>query len=50
MSNQHSTPSGDLVVFAYDGSELAIEEAGRQLAPGRDALVVTRPEGRVSEL
>jgi nucleotide-binding universal stress UspA family protein len=32
------------VVFAYDGSELAklaIEEAGRQLAPGRDALVLT---------
>jgi nucleotide-binding universal stress UspA family protein len=31
------------VVFAYDGSELAklaIDEAGRQLAPGRDALVV----------
>jgi nucleotide-binding universal stress UspA family protein len=32
------------VVFAYDGSELAklaIEEAGRQLTPGRDALVLT---------
>lgn len=32
------------VLFAYDGSDLAklaIEEAGRQLAPGRDALVVT---------
>jgi nucleotide-binding universal stress UspA family protein len=32
------------VVFAYDGSDLAkvaIEEAGRQLAPGRDALVLT---------
>jgi nucleotide-binding universal stress UspA family protein len=31
------------VVFAYDGSDLAklaIEEAGRQLGPGRDALVV----------
>jgi nucleotide-binding universal stress UspA family protein len=31
------------VLFAYDGSELAklaIEDAGRQLAPGRDALVV----------
>jgi len=31
------------VLFAYDGSELAglaIEEAGRQLAPGRDALIV----------
>jgi nucleotide-binding universal stress UspA family protein len=32
------------VVFAYDGSELAklaIDEAGRQLDPGRDALVLT---------
>jgi nucleotide-binding universal stress UspA family protein len=32
------------VVFAYDGSELsklAIDEAGRQLAAGRDALVLT---------
>lgn len=32
------------VLFAYDGSELAKEaigEAGRQLAPGRDALVLT---------
>jgi nucleotide-binding universal stress UspA family protein len=32
------------VVFAYDGSELAklaIDDAGRQLAPGRDALVLT---------
>jgi nucleotide-binding universal stress UspA family protein len=31
------------VLFAYDGSELAklaIEQAGRELAPGRDALVV----------
>ena len=31
------------VLFAYDGSELAqlaIEQAGRQLAPGRDALVL----------
>jgi nucleotide-binding universal stress UspA family protein len=30
------------VLFAYDGSELArlaIEEAGRQLAPGREALI-----------
>ena len=46
-----STPAGDTaaaapigaVLFAYDGSELAqlaIEQAGRQLAPGRDALVV----------
>ena len=35
-------PSGP-VLFAYDGSELAelgIEQAGRQLAHGRDALVV----------
>jgi nucleotide-binding universal stress UspA family protein len=33
-----------LVVFAYDGSDLAklaIDEAGQQLAPGRDALVLT---------
>jgi nucleotide-binding universal stress UspA family protein len=32
------------VLFAYDGSDLAklaIQEAGRQLAPGRDALVLT---------
>lgn len=32
------------VVFAYDGSDLAklaIAEAGRQLPPGRDALVLT---------
>ena len=32
------------VVFAYDGSDLAklaIDEAGRQLAPGLDALVLT---------
>jgi len=31
------------VLFAYDGSvlaQLAIEQAGRQLAPGRDALVL----------
>ncbi len=35
-------PAGP-VLFAYDGCELAtlaIEQAGRQLAPGRDALVV----------
>jgi len=33
-----------LVLFAYDGSDLAklaIDEAGRQLAPQRDALVLT---------
>jgi nucleotide-binding universal stress UspA family protein len=32
------------VIFAYDGSELAklaIDESGRQLGPGRDALVLT---------
>jgi nucleotide-binding universal stress UspA family protein len=32
------------VLFAYDGAELAglaIEEAGRQLEPGRDAVVLT---------
>ena len=37
-----AAPTGP-VLFAYDGSELAelaIEQAGRQLAPGRDALVV----------
>jgi nucleotide-binding universal stress UspA family protein len=31
------------VLFGYDGSDLgklAIEQAGRQLAPGRDALIV----------
>jgi nucleotide-binding universal stress UspA family protein len=44
--------AGDLgpVLFAYDGSDLAklaIEEAGRQLGPGRDAVVLTvwRPYG-----
>jgi nucleotide-binding universal stress UspA family protein len=44
--------AGDLgpVLFAYDGSDLAklaIDEAGRQLAPGRDAIVLTvwRPYG-----
>lgn len=36
-------PTVGPVLFAYDGSELArlaIEAAGQQLAPGRDALVV----------
>lgn len=44
--------AGDLgpVLFAYDGSDLAklaIEEAARQLEPGRDAVVLTvwRPFG-----
>jgi len=43
IQNDTSPPRGP-VVFAYDGSELAklaIDEAGRQLAPGRDALVLT---------
>jgi nucleotide-binding universal stress UspA family protein len=44
MTNDHdNSPSGP-VVFAYDGSalaKLAIAEAGRQLAPHRDALVLT---------
>jgi nucleotide-binding universal stress UspA family protein len=38
-----SAPPTGPVLFAYDGSELAklaIDEAGRQLAPRRDALVV----------
>jgi nucleotide-binding universal stress UspA family protein len=38
-----SAPPVGPVLFAYDGSELAqlaIEDAGRQLAPGREALVV----------
>jgi nucleotide-binding universal stress UspA family protein len=39
-----AAPPRGPVVFAYDGSELAklaIDEAGRQLGPGRDALVLT---------
>jgi nucleotide-binding universal stress UspA family protein len=42
-SVQENTPGGP-VVFAYDGSDLAklaIEEAGRQLPPGREAIVLT---------
>jgi nucleotide-binding universal stress UspA family protein len=38
-----SRPRGP-VLFAYDGSDLAklaIDETGRQLVPGRDALVLT---------
>ena len=41
--NGADVASSDLVLFAYDGSELAafaIEQAGKQLAPGREALVV----------
>lgn len=39
-----TTGASGPVLFAYDGSDLAklaIEEAGRQLVSGRDALVVT---------
>jgi len=39
-----TNPARGPVVFAYDGSELsklAIDEAGRQLGPGREALVLT---------
>jgi nucleotide-binding universal stress UspA family protein len=38
-----ATAASGTILFAYDGSELAqfaIEEAGRQLAPGREALVL----------
>lgn len=42
-SQAGAAPPAGLVLFAFDGSELAtvaIEQAARQLAPGRDALVV----------
>jgi nucleotide-binding universal stress UspA family protein len=42
-TESHTQPRGP-VVFAYDGSDLAklaIEDAGRQLGSGRDALVLT---------
>jgi nucleotide-binding universal stress UspA family protein len=42
MSSSETAPTGP-VLFAYDGSELAalaIEQAGKQLAAGRDALVL----------
>ncbi len=45
QTNQTADPAElGLVVFAYDGSELAklaIEQAAKQLGPGRDALVLT---------
>lgn len=44
MTAAGDASGSDLVVFAYDGSDLAkaaIDEAGRQLPPGRDALVLT---------
>ncbi len=43
-SQSGASPRGGPVIFAYDGSELAklaIDEAGGQFAPGRDALVLT---------
>lgn len=42
-TESHTQPRGP-VMFAYDGSDLAklaIEDAGRQLGSGRDALVLT---------
>jgi nucleotide-binding universal stress UspA family protein len=44
MTTEPQHPRRGPVVFAYDGSDLAklaIDEAGRQLGPGRDALVLT---------
>jgi nucleotide-binding universal stress UspA family protein len=44
MTTEHPARASGPIVFAYDGSELAklaIDEAGQQLAPGRDALVLT---------
>jgi nucleotide-binding universal stress UspA family protein len=44
MTTEPSNLPAGPVVFAYDGSELAklaIDEAARQLTPGRDALVLT---------
>ena len=43
MASRLETAASGPVLFAYDGSELAqlaIEQAGQQLAPGREALVV----------
>jgi nucleotide-binding universal stress UspA family protein len=44
MTTEHPNPTPGPVVFAYDGSDLAklaIDEAGQQLGPGREALVLT---------
>jgi nucleotide-binding universal stress UspA family protein len=44
MTTQPPNPARGPIVFAYDGSDLAklaIDEAARQLAPGRAALVLT---------
>ena len=43
MAAKSKSPDVRPVLFAYDGSELAqlaIEQAGRQLAPGRAGLVL----------
>lgn len=43
LTDTETAPPAGPALFAYDGSELAqlaIEQAGTQLAPGRDALVV----------
>ena len=42
--NDMPSPQNGLVLIAYDGSELARDaaaEAGRQIGPGREALVLT---------
>jgi nucleotide-binding universal stress UspA family protein len=44
MTTEYSNPPRGPVVFAYDGSDLAklaIDDAARELTPGRAALVVT---------
>src|SRR5438309_6837412 len=44
MTTENPTPPRGPIVFAYDGSDLAklaIAEAGAQLEPGREALVLT---------
>jgi nucleotide-binding universal stress UspA family protein len=44
MTTEPRNPPRGTLMLAYDGSELAklaIDEAARQLAPGRDALVLT---------
>jgi nucleotide-binding universal stress UspA family protein len=44
MTTEPDNPPSGPVLFAYDGSDLAklaIDEAARQLAPGRDAIVLT---------
>jgi nucleotide-binding universal stress UspA family protein len=44
MTAQSPNPARGPIVFAYDGSDLAklaIDDAARQLAPGRAALVLT---------